>query len=177
MAELPKKAVVIGGGYIAVEFAGIWNGLGVNVDLIYRQPQPLRGFDMEMREIVSRNLTGRGVTVHPETNPTKVNLVFGSVWSVYRHVNQRWDIEGEVYSFCGFASKMWQVVSRTGGVDVHSQINPTKVCLGLAGCLRPKIATFGQALVKPEDGLQVQGDICPLWNVAIKIERSGLQVV
>jgi glutathione reductase (NADPH) len=64
--------VIIGGGYIAVEFAGIWNGLGVEVDLIYRQPQPLRGFDMEMREIVARNLTGRGVHVHPETNPTKV---------------------------------------------------------------------------------------------------------
>lgn len=72
MAELPKKAVVIGGGYIAVEFAGIWNGLGVEVDLIYRQPQPLRGFDMEMREVVARNLTGRGVHVHPSTNPTKV---------------------------------------------------------------------------------------------------------
>jgi glutathione reductase (NADPH) len=72
LAELPKKAVVIGGGYIAVEFAGIWNGLGVEVDLIYRQPQPLRGFDMEMREVVARNLTGRGVHVHPSTNPTKV---------------------------------------------------------------------------------------------------------
>jgi glutathione reductase (NADPH) len=75
LAELPKKAVVIGGGYIAVEFAGIWNGLGVEVDLIYRQPQPLRGFDMEMREVVARNLTGRGVHVHPSTNPTKIEKI------------------------------------------------------------------------------------------------------
>ncbi|GAQ84951.1 Glutathione reductase [Klebsormidium nitens] len=72
LAELPKKAVVIGGGYIAVEFAGIWSGLGLEVDLIYRQPHPLRGFDMEMRETVSRNLKNRGIRLHGDTNPTKI---------------------------------------------------------------------------------------------------------
>jgi len=42
----PKRVVVVGGGYIAVEFAGIFNGLGSNVDLLYRGEQVLRGFEM-----------------------------------------------------------------------------------------------------------------------------------
>ncbi|XAR48847.1 Glutathione-disulfide reductase [Bertholletia excelsa] len=66
--ELPKRAVVVGGGYIAVEFASIWRGMGATVDLCYRKELPLRGFDDEMRAVVARNLEGRGIHLHPETN-------------------------------------------------------------------------------------------------------------
>ncbi|KAK1307565.1 Glutathione reductase, cytosolic [Acorus calamus] len=65
--ELPKRAVILGGGYIAVEFASIWRGLGATVDLFYRKELPLRGFDEEMRAIVARNLDGRGIKLHPGT--------------------------------------------------------------------------------------------------------------
>ncbi|XVF29157.1 hypothetical protein REPUB_Repub15cG0095700 [Reevesia pubescens] len=68
LEDLPKRAVVLGGGYIAVEFASIWRGLGATVDLFFRKELPLRGFDDEMRAVVARNLEGRGINLHPQTN-------------------------------------------------------------------------------------------------------------
>lgn len=46
--QVPKRIVIVGGGYIAVEFAGIFAGLGSEVHLVYRQDRPLRGFDDEV---------------------------------------------------------------------------------------------------------------------------------
>ncbi|XP_010241121.1 PREDICTED: glutathione reductase, cytosolic [Nelumbo nucifera] len=66
--ELPKRAVILGGGYIAAEFASIWNGMGATVDLLFRKELPLRGFDDEMRAVVAKNLEGRGIRLHPGTN-------------------------------------------------------------------------------------------------------------
>lgn len=61
LTELPKKMVIVGSGYIAVEFAGIFAGLGVEVDLVYRQTLPLRGFDDDIRSTVYSNLKERGI--------------------------------------------------------------------------------------------------------------------
>ncbi|KAL3507345.1 hypothetical protein ACH5RR_032727 [Cinchona calisaya] len=72
LEELPKRAVVLGGGYIAVEFASIWRGMGASVDLCFRKELPLRGFDNEMRAVVARNLEGRGIHMHPQTNLTEL---------------------------------------------------------------------------------------------------------
>ncbi|XP_061990413.1 glutathione reductase, cytosolic [Rosa rugosa] len=72
LEELPKRAVVLGGGYIAVEFASIWRGMGASVDLFFRKELPLRGFDDEMRAVVARNLEGRGINLHPQTNLTEL---------------------------------------------------------------------------------------------------------
>ncbi|XP_050372742.1 glutathione reductase, cytosolic [Argentina anserina] len=72
LEELPKRAVVLGGGYIAVEFASIWRGMGASVDLFFRKELPLRGFDDEMRAVVARNLEGRGIDLHPRTNLTEL---------------------------------------------------------------------------------------------------------
>mgnify|MGYP001145894790 CR=1 FL=1 len=54
LAELPKSIVIVGGGYIAVEFAGIFNGLGVETTLIYRGANILRGFDDDLRTLPAR---------------------------------------------------------------------------------------------------------------------------
>lgn len=72
LEELPKRVVIVGGGYIAVEFASIWNGMGVTVDLCFRKELPLRGFDDEMRAVVARNLEGRGVNLHPRTSLSEI---------------------------------------------------------------------------------------------------------
>jgi len=58
-----EDIVVIGGGYIGVEFAGIFNGLGARVHLMLRGEYPLRAFDHECRTVVLENLTKRGVQV------------------------------------------------------------------------------------------------------------------
>lgn len=72
LEKLPKRAVILGGGYIAVEFASIWCGMGASVDLCFRKELPLRGFDDEMRAVVARNLEGRGVNMHPRTTLTEL---------------------------------------------------------------------------------------------------------
>ncbi|KAL6591482.1 hypothetical protein ACP70R_049985 [Stipagrostis hirtigluma subsp. patula] len=73
LEELPKRAVILGGGYIAVEFASIWRGMGAEVDLFYRRELPLRGFDDEMRAVVASNLEGRGIRLHPGTNLSELS--------------------------------------------------------------------------------------------------------
>ncbi len=65
LPSLPRRVVLVGGGYIAVEFAGIFRGLGAEVDLLYRQKLPLRGFDEAMREALAEALTAQGVRLHP----------------------------------------------------------------------------------------------------------------
>ncbi|GMH31223.1 hypothetical protein Nepgr_033066 [Nepenthes gracilis] len=79
LEELPKHAVILGGGYIAVEFASIWRGMGAAVDLIFRKELPLRGFDDEMRAVVKRNLEGRGINLHPKTCLTQLVKTEGGI--------------------------------------------------------------------------------------------------
>ncbi|GAB4856188.1 hypothetical protein Ancab_014113 [Ancistrocladus abbreviatus] len=79
LEEAPKHAVVLGGGYIAVEFASIWRGMGATVDLFFRKELPLRGFDDEMRAVVARNLEGRGVNLHPRTNLSELVRADGGI--------------------------------------------------------------------------------------------------
>ena len=64
---LPRRIVLLGGGYIAVEFAGIFAGLGAEVDLVYRQPLPLRGFDEDLRTSLAEALANGGIRLHPAT--------------------------------------------------------------------------------------------------------------
>ena len=66
--SLPKSILIIGGGYIACEFACILNGLGVQVTQYYRGAQILRGFDDEARGLVSDEMIQSGVTLHLGTN-------------------------------------------------------------------------------------------------------------
>jgi len=61
MDELPKTAIVVGGGYIAIEMAGILNGLGVDTTLVYRGGLFLRGFDEEVRTFVKEEVLKKGI--------------------------------------------------------------------------------------------------------------------
>ncbi len=61
LERFPERAVVIGGGYIAVEFAGIFAGLGARTSLVYRGPMFLRGFDDEVRAFVAKELEKKHV--------------------------------------------------------------------------------------------------------------------
>ncbi len=63
LADLPKRIVIQGGGYIAVEFACIFAGLGSEVTLVYRGENILRGFDDDVREHLRNEMRGRGMTV------------------------------------------------------------------------------------------------------------------
>ncbi|MBN9000428.1 MAG: FAD-dependent oxidoreductase, partial [Rhizobiales bacterium] len=63
LPRLPERIAIVGGGFIAVEFAGIFNGLGVETTIIYRGEQLLRGFDDELRTMLAREIGKKGVRV------------------------------------------------------------------------------------------------------------------
>ncbi|CAL1691377.1 Glutathione amide reductase [Brevundimonas subvibrioides] len=80
LPELPKRILIAGGGYIAVEFAGIFAGLGVETTLIYRGPNILRGFDDDVRAHLAGEIEKRGIKVvlgcqHKEIRKTDSGLV------------------------------------------------------------------------------------------------------
>ena len=68
LEKLPKSILIIGGGYIACEFACILNGLGVAVTQYYRGAQVLRGFDDEARGLVAEEMQQNGIKLHLGTN-------------------------------------------------------------------------------------------------------------
>ena len=63
LETLPERAVIVGGGYIAVEFAGIFHGLGVDTTLVYRRDLFLRGFDGEMRRFLAEQMHAKGINL------------------------------------------------------------------------------------------------------------------
>ncbi len=77
LPERPRRVALLGGGYIAVEFAGIFAGLGAEVDLVMRQALPLRGFDEELREGLAEALTANGVRLHGGSAVTRVTEAGG----------------------------------------------------------------------------------------------------
>lgn len=68
METLPKSVLIVGGGYIACEFACVLHGLGVEVTQYYRGAQILRGFDEEARGLIADSMCARGIKLHTGTN-------------------------------------------------------------------------------------------------------------
>ncbi|XP_019441912.1 PREDICTED: glutathione reductase, chloroplastic isoform X2 [Lupinus angustifolius] len=68
----PEKIAIVGGGYIALEFAGIFNGLKSDVHVFIRQKKVLRGFDEEVRDFVGEQMSLRGIEFHTEESPQAI---------------------------------------------------------------------------------------------------------
>lgn len=77
--ELPEKILIVGGGYIASEFAGIFNGLGCNVTQYYRGAQILRGFDDEARGHIANEMIANGIDLHLGTNVSSMEKHDGRI--------------------------------------------------------------------------------------------------
>ena len=75
LEALPRHILIQGGGYIAVEFAGIFRGLGAQVTLVYRGDNILRGFDDDVREHLRSEMERRGITVITRQTVDAVELV------------------------------------------------------------------------------------------------------
>ncbi len=73
LPQLPKRVLVVGGGYIAVEFAGIFHGLGADTTLLYRRDLFLRGFDRSVREHLSEELTKRGLNLQFNSDIARID--------------------------------------------------------------------------------------------------------
>ena len=74
LEQQPKSAIVVGGGYIAVEFAGIFNGIGTDTTLVYRGPQILRGFDNDIRTHLGKEIVKKGIDVQLNNNIESITL-------------------------------------------------------------------------------------------------------
>ncbi len=77
LPNFPRHAIIVGGGYIAVEFAGIFNGLGVESHLLYRGPLFLRGFDESVRGFVKDELERKGIHLHFNTEIASIEVNSG----------------------------------------------------------------------------------------------------
>ena len=73
LERLPRRALLVGGGYIAVEFASIFNGLGVETTLAYRGAHLLRGFDTDLGTHLAEEMAKKGVQVRLHANPIHVH--------------------------------------------------------------------------------------------------------
>ncbi|MBR9835230.1 MAG: glutathione-disulfide reductase [Alphaproteobacteria bacterium] len=79
LKQLPKRMVISGGGYIAVEFAHVFAGLGVETTLVYRGHKVLRGFDEDVRDRVHQGLKDAGIQVVTGTTLDRIDPVDGQV--------------------------------------------------------------------------------------------------
>ncbi|MDP6407692.1 MAG: glutathione-disulfide reductase [Alphaproteobacteria bacterium] len=73
LETLPERVVVVGGGFIAVEFAGIFHGLGSHVSQLYRGEQILRGFDRDVRDALAREMLGRGIDLRVDCQVARID--------------------------------------------------------------------------------------------------------
>lgn len=73
LEDLPERVLIVGAGYIAVEFAGIFAGLGSEVTLAYRRDLILRGFDDDVRHAVAEGMQGRGIDIRYHCTPVRLD--------------------------------------------------------------------------------------------------------
>ena len=71
---LPKSILIYGSGYIAVEFAGIFNGFGVETNLVFRSDFVLKGFDIDIRKKLTKQMENRGIKVFSEAIIKKIEV-------------------------------------------------------------------------------------------------------
>jgi glutathione reductase (NADPH) len=90
LAELPRRVLIAGGGYIAVEFAGIFRALGSEVTLMYRGPLFLRGFDDDIRRQLAVEMRHRGIDLRFERCPAEIRRTEADLEIVDTHGELHW---------------------------------------------------------------------------------------
>ena len=83
LPQLPRRIVIVGGGYIAVEFAGIFNGFGSEVVELIRREELLYGFDDDIRVALAQEMRGRGVEIHTRTRVARIEKAAREGYSVF----------------------------------------------------------------------------------------------
>lgn len=93
LEKLPEQILIVGGGYIAVEFAGIMHGLGVKTTLCYRGEQILRGFDEDIRAFAAQEMRKKGIDILLNTN---IQSVTRTESGYEAHTNRNQNVEADL---------------------------------------------------------------------------------
>ena len=96
--EFPQRALVVGAGYIAVEFAGIFNGLGTETTLALRKDLVLRGFDDDIRAFVQGQMIEKGVNILPETEVDHIEKQADGSLMVFYTNNEQQEFDLVLYA-------------------------------------------------------------------------------
>lgn len=97
LEALPKRVAIVGGGYIAVEFAGIFNGLGAETHVIIRGDNILRGFDAAVRDALREEMAKKGVAIHQETTVQSIEKT-ASGYSLRLNGDETLDVDAVMYA-------------------------------------------------------------------------------
>src|SRR5207237_398360 len=97
LPALPRRIVIVGGGYIAVEFAGIFNGFGAEVVELIRREELLYGFDDDIRIALAHEMRGRGVEIHARTQVARIEK-HDHGYSVYTAIGQEFSADIVMYA-------------------------------------------------------------------------------
>lgn len=100
LERLPKRVMVVGGGYIALEFAGIFNGLGAQTHLVHRSDHVLRGFDEDIRPFVQEQVANRGVNMHMSRTVEQVEKQADGSYQVTLNCGTQYEVD-EVFCAVG----------------------------------------------------------------------------
>ena len=119
LPELPKSILIVGGGYIAIEFACIFHGLGVDVTLAYRGSNLLRGFDEDVRAHVAGELAKRGLKVALACQHERIEKIEGGFRS---HLTDSMVVETEQVMFAvGRAPHVKGLGLEAAGVELNDK--------------------------------------------------------
>ncbi|GLC35158.1 hypothetical protein PLESTB_000560700 [Pleodorina starrii] len=152
----PRKVAVLGGGYIAVEFSGIFARMGAEVHTVFRQPLPLRGFDEEVRKFATDQYVASGLHLHPRMTPQSVSR----------------QLDGRLSLTLGHADGTTEVLTDLDQVLMATGRVPNTRGLGLAEAgvsMGPK----GQVLVDEH----CRSSVPSIWAVGDVIDRIQLTPV
>jgi glutathione reductase (NADPH) len=97
LPSLPKKVLIVGGGYVAVEFAGIFNGLGAETAVAIRGEELLNGFDDDLRVSLSMEMKNRGIEIHTRTTITGIEKA-GGCFDVTTQLGRTLSVDAVMYA-------------------------------------------------------------------------------
>jgi glutathione reductase (NADPH) len=139
LKALPKRVVVLGSGYIALEFACLLRGLGAEVDVIYRASLPLRGFDDDIREALVEAMVAQGIRLNPNVVPSRIAQVGGQVMvsggdNFFREADAVFFCTGRAPNTQGLGLEAAGVTMTAGGAvvvdDDHATSQPHVFAIG-----------------------------------------------
>ena len=152
--RLPERVVIAGGGYIAVEFAGILNGMGSEVTLVYRGPLFLRGFDDDVRSTLADEMRKRGIDLRFETLIDRIERTENGLVATTNHgdvleTDQILSAMGRLPNTAGLGLEEIGVeLSDRGAVVVNEQLESTVPGIYALGDCIDRIALTPVALAE-----------------------------